>query len=67
MAAVYGPSRRSFLASAGGAALSALAVTERRHSAAAASAAWRPTYILSSALYGTFPLAEILQIGRAHV
>ncbi len=60
MAAALGPSRRSFLVSAGGAALFALAVTERRRSATAAVSAWRPTYILSSALYGTFPLAEIL-------
>ena len=38
----------------------AAAVVGLHHRATAAVAAWRPNYMLSSALYGTFPLADIL-------
>lgn len=58
MTALRDLSRRSFLASTAGAVVTA--VRGRATAAAAAPAAWRPNYILSSALYGTFPLAEIL-------
>lgn len=51
-----GISRRSLLQSAAGAV--AAGVVPR--GAAAADAPWRPTYILASALYGNFPLADIL-------
>ena len=49
-------SRRSLMRSAAGAVAAAAVV----RGGAAADAPWRPTYILASALYGNFPLADIL-------
>lgn len=51
-----GISRRSLLQSAAG----AVAAAAVARGGAAADAPWRPTYILASALYGNFPLADIL-------
>jgi sugar phosphate isomerase/epimerase len=51
-----GISRRSLLQSAAG----AVAAAAVPRGAAAADAPWQPTYILASALYGNFPLADIL-------
>jgi sugar phosphate isomerase/epimerase len=51
-----GISRRSLLRSAAG----AVAAAAVARGGAAADAPWRPTYILASALYGNFPLADIL-------
>jgi hypothetical protein len=53
-----GHSRREFL---GTASLAAAAVVGGMPAAAASAAErWQPRWILASALYGTFPLAEIL-------
>ena len=52
-------SRREFLASAAGAAVAATARATAAEPGTATSR-WRPNYILSSALYGGAPLAEIL-------
>lgn len=49
-------SRRSLLRSAAG----AVAGAAIARGGAAADAPWEPTYILASALYGNFPLADIL-------
>jgi sugar phosphate isomerase/epimerase len=49
-------SRRALLRSAAGAVAGAAVA----RGAAAADAPWQPTYILASALYGNFPLADIL-------
>jgi sugar phosphate isomerase/epimerase len=51
-----GISRRSLLRSAAGAVAGAAVA----RGTAAADAPWQPTYILASALYGNFPLADIL-------
>lgn len=51
-----GISRRSLLRSAAG----AVAAAAVARGGAAADAPWRPAYILASALYGNFPLADIL-------
>jgi sugar phosphate isomerase/epimerase len=51
-----GISRRALLRSAAG----AVAATAVARGTAAADAPWQPTYILASALYGSFPLADIL-------
>jgi sugar phosphate isomerase/epimerase len=51
-----GISRRALLRSAAGAVAGAAVA----RGAAAADAPWQPTYILASALYGNFPLADIL-------
>ncbi len=56
-------SRRDYLATAAGAALIAGVAPARP--AVAAPEPWRPRYLLASALYGTFPLAEILpEVGK---
>jgi sugar phosphate isomerase/epimerase len=51
-----GISRRALLRSAAGAVAGAAVA----RGTAAADAPWQPTYILASALYGNFPLADIL-------
>jgi sugar phosphate isomerase/epimerase len=53
-------SRRSFGRSVAAATLPLAAARADTAGAGARGAAWRPRFILSSALYGTFPLAEIL-------
>jgi len=52
------PTRRSFLAGCGAAA--ATAGAGRALPAAAGQPAWKPRWILASALYGDFPLADVV-------
>ena len=52
-------SRRRFLRASGGAAAGGIGL-RGRGVAADPTTPWRPRFILASALYGTFPLAEIL-------
>jgi sugar phosphate isomerase/epimerase len=52
-------SRRKLLGSAAGA-VAGVALASRRADASNAVEGWRPTFMLASALYGTFPLADIL-------
>ncbi len=55
-------SRRRFLATAAGATVIAAGAPAGH---AVAGEPWRPQYLLASALYGTFPLAEILpEVGK---
>ena len=53
-------SRRSLVRSAAGAVAAAAVARGGAAESAAGDTHWRPTYILASALYGNFPLADIL-------
>ena len=55
-----GVSRRSVLRSAAGATVTAVVAAGGSPEAAAVGEPWRPSFMLASALYGNFPLVDIL-------